>query len=356
MVLRCSLLGHDYGDVDVEREREERGSEVVVTVREYEECARCGDKHVVSENTEVRSISTAGAGPRPDEPEPQSTPRSAEPPAAESGGADAGGFTAEPGATDATFIDADDAGSEPAPTRRPSSAEAEAGISGTGETPGSEAAEGDVTETDFTETGSTSLGTTGSSATGADAADTGLELPTDENGDPVTDDGEILEDDGTATTDREYGEWPGSSDVGPPVERGTDSESDDWPDRESEPLEDDAILLDTGAETIEGGSSDVETEPGPETAGSTSADGPPATSGGETTVGAEPDAEPGSGIERASEAPTPGSEGGIPGGDGQAKLHCPRCGFTAGSDRSSLRTGDICPDCRMGYLGAQPDR
>ncbi|MDG5820104.1 hypothetical protein [Natronococcus sp. A-GB7] len=361
MVLRCSLLGHDYGDVDVEREREERGSEVVVTVREYEECARCGDKHVVSENTEVRSISMTGAGPRPDEPEPQSTPRSAEPPATESGGADASGFTAEPGATDATFIDADDvddAGSEPAPARHPSSPEAEAedGVSGTeGGTPGSEVAEGDVTETEFAETDSTSFGSTGSSADGADTADTGLELPTDENGDPVTDDGEILEDDGTAPTDREYGEWPDSSDVGPPVERGTDDDPDDWPDRESEPLEDDAILLDTGAEAPDGPSNDVETESEPAVSEAT-AGSPPTTSGENAAVDAGPDVDSGSGIERASEAPTPGSEGGIPGGDGQAKLHCPRCGFTAGSDRSSLRTGDICPDCRRGYLGAQLDR
>ncbi|MFU8869901.1 hypothetical protein, partial [Natronococcus sp.] len=290
MVLRCSLLGHDYGDVDVEREREERGSEVVVTVREYEECARCGDKHVISENTEVRSISTAGAGPRPDEPEPQSTPRSAEPPAAEPNDAGTGGFTAETEATDATFIDADDAGSEPAPTQRPSAAGAENGGSGAGPpegTAGAEPAETDTAETDFAETDATSFGSTGSNAPGADAvdaadaADAGLELPTDENGDPVTDDGEILEDDGTTTRDREYGEWPDSSDVGPPIERGTDDESDDWPDKESEPLEDDAILLDTGAELIEANSSDgdVETEPGtgPEPSESSSpAGGPPA--------------------------------------------------------------------------------
>ncbi|MDG5758775.1 hypothetical protein QA600_05415 [Natronococcus sp. A-GB1] len=353
MVLRCSLLGHDYGDVDVEREREERGSEVVVTVREYEECARCGDKHVVSENTEVRSISMADAGPRPDEPEPQSTPRSAEPPAAEPG-ADTGGFTAESGATDATFIDADDAGSEPPPPQPSSPDGTEKG------TPETEPPEGDAAESDFAETDATSFGSTGPSATGTDAADTGVELPTDENGDPVTDDGEILEDDGTTTRDREYGEWPDSSDVGPPVEHGSDDDPEDWPDRESEPLEDDAILLDTGAEMIEANSSDgetePETEPEPSGSGSSPAGGPPASRSGEATVDAEASAEPGSGIERASEAPTPGSEGGIPGGDGQAKLHCPRCGFTAGSERSSLRTGDICPDCQMGYLGAQPDR
>ncbi|MUV60851.1 hypothetical protein GJ634_08940, partial [Halobacterium sp. CBA1126] len=56
MGLRCSLLGHDYGEAFVERDREERGDEVVVTERELKECARCGSEKVTSENTEVRSL------------------------------------------------------------------------------------------------------------------------------------------------------------------------------------------------------------------------------------------------------------------------------------------------------------
>ena len=47
MGLRCSLLGHDYGDSFVERDREERGNEVVVTERELKECARCGAEFTV---------------------------------------------------------------------------------------------------------------------------------------------------------------------------------------------------------------------------------------------------------------------------------------------------------------------
>lgn len=60
MGLRCSLLGHDFGDVEVEREREERGSEVVVTITEFETCSRCGDRNIVTENTEVRTAEPAG--------------------------------------------------------------------------------------------------------------------------------------------------------------------------------------------------------------------------------------------------------------------------------------------------------
>ncbi|MEZ3116721.1 zinc ribbon domain-containing protein [Halobaculum sp. MBLA0147] len=58
MGLRC-LLGHDYGETRTEREREERGDELVVTETEIEECTRCGETRVVSENTEVRSLAEA---------------------------------------------------------------------------------------------------------------------------------------------------------------------------------------------------------------------------------------------------------------------------------------------------------
>lgn len=56
MGLRCSLLGHSYGETTVEREREERGSEVVTVVREVESCQRCEETRVVSENKEVTSV------------------------------------------------------------------------------------------------------------------------------------------------------------------------------------------------------------------------------------------------------------------------------------------------------------
>lgn len=56
MGLKCSLLGHSFGETDVEREREERGSEVVTIVKEVERCSRCGEVRVLSENKEVTSI------------------------------------------------------------------------------------------------------------------------------------------------------------------------------------------------------------------------------------------------------------------------------------------------------------
>ena len=58
MGLRC-LLGHDFGEPEVEREREEEGNEMVATIREVKTCRRCGERQVVSENKEVTSIRSA---------------------------------------------------------------------------------------------------------------------------------------------------------------------------------------------------------------------------------------------------------------------------------------------------------
>ncbi len=56
MGLKCSVLGHSFEPADLEREREEQGSEVVTVVREIERCVRCGEERVVSENTEVTAV------------------------------------------------------------------------------------------------------------------------------------------------------------------------------------------------------------------------------------------------------------------------------------------------------------
>ncbi len=58
MTLKCSVFGHRFGDAEVTREREERGSEVVTTITETETCERCGETRVVSENTEVTTLET----------------------------------------------------------------------------------------------------------------------------------------------------------------------------------------------------------------------------------------------------------------------------------------------------------
>ncbi|ELZ09513.1 hypothetical protein C479_11865 [Halovivax asiaticus JCM 14624] len=254
MAVRCSLLGHDFGATEVEREREERGSEVVVTVTEYESCTRCGERTVISENTEVRGIEPA------DDPEP----------------ATAAGAASE---------SVDDA-TAPAESTPAADSETPAGDSRPSE-PESEP------------------------------------LPTDEHGEPITDDAEILDEPAAEPTaeadrDRAHGAWPDSDDVG------QDDASDkptEWPAAAS-----DETAAPEADPIDEGGS--------PE-AVSTAADRETATAT--------------SGIQRAGTAPAPGETG--PRDDVPVEFFCPRCSFVAPGDRSSLRAGDICPECKKGYLG-----
>lgn len=58
MGIKCSLFGHAFGETSVERDREEQGSEVVITIRELQTCTRCGERRVVSENKEVTTLET----------------------------------------------------------------------------------------------------------------------------------------------------------------------------------------------------------------------------------------------------------------------------------------------------------
>ncbi|MFW6018859.1 MAG: DUF7093 family protein, partial [Halapricum sp.] len=58
MSLKCSIFGHSFEESTVEREREEQGSEVVITIREVQTCTRCGERRVVSENKEVTTLET----------------------------------------------------------------------------------------------------------------------------------------------------------------------------------------------------------------------------------------------------------------------------------------------------------
>lgn len=59
MGVMCSLLGHDYGDPEVERERDENGNEVVLTAKRVQRCRSCGHERTISENTEVTALSAA---------------------------------------------------------------------------------------------------------------------------------------------------------------------------------------------------------------------------------------------------------------------------------------------------------
>ena len=327
MVLRCSLLGHDYGETDVEREREERGSEVVVTVQEYQECTRCGERTVISENTEVTSLTTEADGDRrPDELQGERQ-QETEPDTDTGTDTDTDTDTdTEDVAVEFIHAEADENDLTDAATATPTDT---------------------VQPDDALDTGSD-----GDDSIVEDGADE-IEVPTDENGDPVTDDGEILDSEdesesesksesATPRSDRAHGEWPESDDVGPPV--GADDEPETWPDdgngdqSESEPAPvDDAIVLD--AEDPDEDPIGVDASP-------------PDPAEIETTAPSDDtdETDPGSGIKRARSAPAPTDARASPDAATATELYCPSCEYVAGSDRSSLRTGDICPECRKGYL------
>ena len=286
MGLRCSLLGHDYGESEIEREREELGNEVVVTVREFETCQRCGTESIVSENKEVTTIEE----PEPT-PEPMGSRTEEQPTESPSVGADS-----ETEIIDETV----DAESEPTPEPQSS------GFNDDTFQPPESAEE---------------------------------------------DDGVILKDDDEEVQEsgRGHGEWPDPEDTN--VDESARG-STEWPDTG---LEDEGF----DAEVDDG--SDVEVSFG---GGLTPESAAPQTEDDAEFVEAEPPAEEtgfvrttrpepqrDTGFTRAREAPQPDQASDS---SPDAELVCPECGqFGGAASGSSLRAGDICPECRKGYLSEQ---
>ncbi|WP_252698078.1 DUF7093 family protein [Natronosalvus vescus] len=331
MALRCSLLGHDFGETEVDREREERGSEVVVTVTEYEKCLRCGKKTVTSENTEVTALDAGfDADPTPPDesvPAPESTPDT----------------PSDAASDDSLEADAD------------VDVDATVDAHDTGKILDAEAGDTDAPPSEPTEVPSD--GEEQSTVPPADAVDDDIDVPTDEHGEPITDDAEILSSDDAERDDRDrgHGEWPDNDDVGPPV--GARNEPAAWPEDEpaawpeDEPEAQADLAADaTGTETTFA-EDDVE-QAAVDDGDDTDADEP--VTDDAVFVDADPDPTPeqsGSytGIASAQRAPNP-SESTTSSGT-FTEFFCPQCSFVAPGDRGSLRQGDICPECRKGYLG-----
>lgn len=300
MGLRCSLLGHDYGEAFVERDREERGGEVVVTERELKECARCGSEKVTAENTEVRSLQSERRERADSSPEP-----------------------------------------EPATTEEPASEPAPTGDDG--------AASGAFT-----------------SATDAiEQAEAGMETDDALAGEPEEDDAVILEDDAD--------DEPGSNQWEEPAEPEAD------PEPEPEPVEDDAEVVDAGPTSEPESGTQTEyveqsqpqsqpepqsTDPDRERGAWPDADGED--EGFDATETDDVDAEV-SATETDDSTFEFGAEEGVveadtgftsagpletdePADELDFALYCPECGFERYAAGSSLRAGDICPECQRGYL------
>lgn len=206
MAIKCSLLGHKFGDPEVEREREEQGSEVVTTIREVETCTRCGTSRVVSENKEVTTLET------PDD-VPVDTESSAE------GPSPAVGTDGPAGEGDDAEVMEDDGGDTPDEPATPESEGAD---------------DAEVIEDDGDDT----------PAAGPDIAD--AEADAEETYDPPEsaeeDDGVILDDDAEAAEpDRSPGEWP---------EEPADEDTSDWEPETDEEVEPDPEVETAGSATV----------------------------------------------------------------------------------------------------------
>lgn len=251
MRLRCSVLGHRYGEREHVEERDRQGSEEVITVREVKTCERCGEELVVTESKEVLAVDGTGDAGEGAEPEAAASIREAEP---------------EPDVTEA-----------PAETDEP-----------------------------------------------VDSVD--------------EDDGIILPDE---PEDREPGEWP-PVEVEDAAEPGFEGEAE-WPDREAEEVTAEA---ETEAAPEPWPESDQEDEGFDATAGD---DAELAGQVVEATGGASEESveRTDAGFYRASpmDAPADPDRGEV-----HTEFFCPNCDWSARSLTTSVRRGDICPECRKGYV------
>jgi predicted RNA-binding Zn-ribbon protein involved in translation (DUF1610 family) len=372
MGLRC-LLGHDFGEPELRREREEDGNEVVTTVTEVKTCARCGETQVVSENTEVTTMeqladeAAAGTG------APASDAVGGDPTAgdghAPGDGAGPGGPSVGPPSTDAEPAsagptvdgdgDVDDAviiddgaasadaasGAEPADAVDDGAAAVDAGDE--------QAADGDD-GAELLESGpDDEAGSLGGGDEYAEYPEVeNAASPGDDEQRAETDDGVILDEEDEPAPERERGAWP---EVDEPEE--STGAATPWPEQAGEDEGFSAEVGDNGAgDGVEFGGGLT-----PEAADSASVDedaeyveaperdadavgGTVESRDGESTAD-----DAGTGFTRA-ESPTLETSS----SETATEYHCPECGMTRAADGNSMRAGDICPECKRGYVTERP--
>src|SRR6056297_1795819 len=321
MGLRC-LLSHDFGEPELEREREEQGNEVVITVNEVKTCSRCGEQRIVSENTEVTSIeqltATAAEADAPDASAADAARRSTPQQATSSGPAESTGNNAG----DDLGVTIDDSVSTTEDAEVWTDEDDEPGDSDGPEDLG--AAEAANMAVDDVEA---------AAAEAAAPAEPAADEPTDAV-ESAEDDGVILTDDDEdeavdePSAEREPGEWP-------EYDTGNKGDADtEWPDVEGDD---------------EGYSAEEPPEDGPEdmTFG-----------GGFTPEITESEAEPVADGEEAELPLTRAEESTVEYeptvDDIETEFYCPECGLSRLAGNSSMRAGDICPECKRGYISERP--
>jgi hypothetical protein len=338
MGLRCSLLGHDYGDSFVERDREERGNEVVVTERELTECLRCGAEKVTTENTEVRSLQ-AGRDADPDS-------------AAASPGE-------QPSGPDETAQDAESTAesTEPSPAQSPSSGT----VSDAGETSAFTSPADAIEDAEPGSTGDAfSADADGEDADGEDA----IILDDEPDDEPGSNQWEEPAEPEADPDPEPVGEDAEMVDANAPSDRGQSAQSDGQQGHPAGRAEQSGADADHpgsqpgGASREAGSSAEPDTAvdrdrgewPEPEEADDEGFDATPSADPTESTFQfGEDDAVVEADTGFTSVGPLDNAER-TEADDLDYTIYCPECGFEQYAGGSSLRAGDICPECRKGYL------
>ena len=319
MGLRCSLLGHDFGDVVVERDRDVRGEEIVVTERELRECRRCDAESIITENTEVRrkrpkdaerDESPAGG---PGSPHDTATDADANPEDATSlvEEAEESAAEREQEAEDAIILD--DTDPEPKPEETPATGESPDETPTTGESSVETSSTGGspVTAEDETET-------TGPGGSGH------AETPPEES------DPNAANEDGDGAGRQRHEDAPSSGSETAANDVASESK---WPN-DPEPAD-------------SSGQSEGETDTG--AASVREPTGESAFEFDDEEVTNQSPGDPSSGITSAGPIDTTAP----PDGGLEGVLRCPACDFAVPIAHSANRPGDICPECHAGYLAEE---
>ncbi|MFW5937742.1 MAG: DUF7093 family protein [Halanaeroarchaeum sp.] len=352
MGLRCSLLGHDFGDVVIERDRDERGEEIVITERELRECRRCDAESIITENTEVRRK-------RPGEDEPNeaeagdSTTAAGTPPDVDTTSGEATSLVEEAEASvaegertddDAIILDAEpdadapeDAGDAVSPDDHPTSPpETDPGASGPENDSGASPSETGMAPDREDPVAETEVLGDADPVTGeTDDAITAEEVAADETASTA---GSTEEPTESPTPARESVEGATSGGQESPDagtngdELSTDSKWPNQPDPTDRSASEEQA---SGTGSVDEASDDAAFQFGEQATEQTDSD--PAAD------------DPSSGIASAgpidTTAPSDGALDGL--------LRCPVCDFAVAIARSSNRAGDICPECHGGYLAEE---
>jgi predicted RNA-binding Zn-ribbon protein involved in translation (DUF1610 family) len=334
MGLRC-LLGHDFENREVERERQEDGNEVVVTYRTVETCQRCGERRIVSENKEVRSI------------------RSGEEMQTGLGASVTTDADAAPDADDGTAVVDDDSDAVDDPADAIDDAEADGATPDQTVDPeptadeddgiiltddgSSEREHGQWPDADVNRRSDPAVEASAAPGT-EDAASQRAASTTDDavsHGTASTTDDAVSH--GTAsTTDDAVGGDTGTPSDDDSVILGSD---DDWPEHEGEDEGFDAEPGESGGTDVSFGGSFT---PESSSAGAANGEATFADAEAETDEPA-PDKE----FVRADDASVE-IDRNEPGR--RTEFYCPNCGLSRSAGASSMRAGDICPECRKGYI------